>query len=84
MKKIPTGAALLLAALALPASAEIRRDPTGVNVNSQGPMSVYITFGGLVNQVPAESLWCGELISAAPDRGQKCDPSCRAAPTRTS
>jgi hypothetical protein len=36
---------------------------------------VYITFGGLVNQVPAESLWCGELVSAAPDRGQKCDPN---------
>jgi hypothetical protein len=65
----------LLAAAALPAAAEIRRDPTGVNVNSQGPTSVYISFGGLVNQTPAESLWCGELIPAAPDRGQKCDPN---------
>lgn len=73
-----TQAALILpvlVALAAPASAEIRRDPTGVNVNSQGPTSVYITFGGLVNQTPAESLWCGELIPAAPDRGQKCDPN---------
>jgi hypothetical protein len=65
----------LLLALAAPLAAEIRRDPTGVNVNSQGATSVYITFGGLVNQVPAESLWCGELIPAAPDRGQKCDPN---------
>lgn len=71
----PTAAVLLLAAVAAPAAAEIRRDPTGVNVNSQGPTSVYITFGGLANQVPAESVWCGELIPAAPDRGQKCDPN---------
>ena len=68
-------ALLALAAFAAPCAAEIRRDPTGVNVNSQGATSVYITFGGLVNQVPAESLWCGELIPAAPDRGQKCDPN---------
>ena len=40
----------LLAALATPAAAEIRRDPAGVNVSSQGATSVYITFGGLVNQ----------------------------------
>ncbi len=66
---------LLVLAAALPAAGQIRRDPTGVNVNSQGPMSVYITFGGLVNQVPAEATWCGELISAAPHRGQKCDPN---------
>lgn len=74
MKARPAVSVLLLAALAHPAAAAIRRDPTGVNVNSQGPMSVYITFGGLVNQTPAEGTWCGELISAAPDIGQKCDP----------
>jgi len=74
VKARPAVFLLLLAALAHSASAEIRRDPTGVNVNAQGPMSVYITFGGLVNQTPAESTWCGELISAAPDIGQKCDP----------
>lgn len=54
---------------------EIRRDPNGVNVNSQGVTSVFITFGGLVDQVPVEATWCGELIPAAPDRGLKCDPS---------
>jgi hypothetical protein len=68
-------AVLAAFALAAPALADIRRDPAGVNVNSQGATSVYITFGGLANQVPAESLWCGELISAAPARGQKCDPN---------
>jgi len=58
----------------LPAHAEIRRDPVGVNVNSQGATSVLITFGGLRDQVPVEATWCGELIPAAPDLGEKCDP----------
>jgi hypothetical protein len=56
------------------ARAEIGRDPVGVNVNSQGATSVLITFGGLRDQVPVEATWCGELIPAAPDLGQKCDP----------
>ncbi|HTS03082.1 MAG TPA: hypothetical protein VMN04_11200 [Thermoanaerobaculia bacterium] len=68
-------AALAVLVGAAPAFAEIRRDPTGVNVSSQSPTSVYITFGGLANQTPAESLWCGELISAAPALGQRCDPN---------
>ena len=76
MKTLARSLALFAAlALAAPALAEIRRDPAGVNVNSQGATSVYITFGGLANQVPAESLWCGELVPAAPARGQKCDPN---------
>ena len=65
---------LLLAVAALPAGAAIRRDPTGVNVNSQGPTTVYISFGGLDGQIPVEATWCGEVISAAPDIGFKCDP----------
>jgi hypothetical protein len=52
----------------------IRRHPTGVNVSSQGATTVYITFGELQGQTPAEALWCGELIPAAPDIGMKCDP----------
>jgi hypothetical protein len=66
-------AAMILLATAAPAA--IRRDPNGVNVNSQGPTTVFITFGGLLDQIPVEAFWCGELISAAPDIGQKCDPA---------
>lgn len=66
-------AALLLLA-AGPASA-ISRDPNGVNVNSQGATTVFITFGGLDDQVPVEAIWCGELIPATPDVGMKCDPT---------
>jgi hypothetical protein len=53
----------------------INRDPNGVNVNSSGATTVFITFGGLNNQVPVEAFWCGELTPAAPDIGFKCDPS---------
>lgn len=68
--------ALLFTALsATSLQAEIRRDPNGVNVNSQGATSVFITFGGLVDQVPVEATWCGELIPATPDIGFRCDPS---------
>ncbi|MBZ0113693.1 MAG: hypothetical protein K8J08_14605 [Thermoanaerobaculia bacterium] len=66
---------LLMGSAPRSADAQIRRDPNGVNVNSQGSTSVFITFGGLDNQVPVEATWCGELIPAAPAVGMKCDPS---------
>lgn len=53
----------------------ISRDPNGVNVNAQGATTVFITFGGLQQQVPVEAVWCGEIIPAAPDIGFKCDPA---------
>lgn len=67
-------AAGVLAAAAAPAGA-ISRDPNGVNVNAQGATTVFITFGGLADQVPVEATWCGELVPAAPDVGFRCDPS---------
>lgn len=51
-------------------------NPTGVNINPQSATTVFLTFGGLNNnQSPAEGCWCGELISAAPDIGFKCNPA---------
>jgi hypothetical protein len=35
--------------------------PTGVNVSTFGTTTVFLTFLGLNNQVPAEALWCGEI-----------------------
>jgi hypothetical protein len=67
-------AGLTAAVLAARPAGAISRDPNGVNVNSQGATTVFITFGGLANQVPVEAFWCGELVSAAPDRGSKCAP----------
>ena len=66
-------AASLLAAAET--SAQIRVNPTGVNVNSQGATTVFLTFGGLDTHTPAEAFWCGELIPATPDVGLKCDPT---------
>ena len=59
----------------LAAWAQIRVHPTGVNVNSQGATTVFLTFGGLTGYRPVEALWCGRLVPAAPDVGLRCDPS---------
>lgn len=62
--------------LALPACAQtIAVNPKGVNVNSQGATTVFLTFGNLRDYRPAEATWCGDLISAAPDQGLKCNPA---------
>lgn len=60
---------------ATPAHPQISRHPIGVNVNAQGATSVFLTFGNLQGYVPDEAIWCGELIPAAPDIGNMCDPS---------
>ena len=68
-------AAGLLAGLPPTALAQIRVHPTGVNVNSQGATTVFLTFGGLTGYQPVEALWCSRLSPAAPDVGLRCDPS---------
>src|SRR5262245_23839670 len=75
MKRKLFGFLVLSLLIQTPWAWAIRRHPTGVNVNASGATTVYITFGELNGQTPAEGLWCGELISAAPDIGQKCDPA---------
>ena len=68
---------LLFLGLAYPATAQIRVDPLGVNVNAQGATTVFLTFGGLrPDQTPVEAFWCGELVPApAPAIGMQCDPA---------
>lgn len=69
--------AVMLVALIVVAragSAQIRVNPTGVNVNMNGATTAFLTFGGLGAYRPVEAEWCGELVSAAPDVGLKCDP----------
>jgi hypothetical protein len=53
----------------------IKVSPTGVNVNVNGPTTVFLTYGGLRNRRPGEAMWCGELIPAAPDLGLRCNPA---------
>jgi hypothetical protein len=57
------------------AHAQIARHPTGVNVSALGVTTVFITYGNLGGAVPAEAMWCGELVPASPDVGFRCDPS---------
>jgi len=77
MRHFITRSIVLLAAtfLARPAAAQIRVNPTGVNVSSQTATSVFLTFGPLNGYVPAESLWCGDVRSAAPAFGVECEPA---------
>lgn len=73
MKKI----FLLIALFAASAAAQtIRVNPTGVNVNSQNPTTVFLTFGQIpAGYVPAEAIWCGELVPATPPAlGLQCRP----------
>ncbi len=65
----------LVALAGAPAAAQIRVNPTGVNLNGQGPTTAFLTFGPLGGYVPLESLWCGSLLPAVPDVGLRCNPA---------
>jgi hypothetical protein len=67
---------ILLLVITLPCVAQdIAVNPTGVNVNSQGATTVFLTFGNLRDYRPAEATWCGNLIAAAPALGLRCNPA---------
>jgi hypothetical protein len=57
------------------ASAQIRVNPTGVNVNGQGATTAFLTFGALAGYAAAEAMWCGEIVPATPAIGFRCDPA---------
>ena len=67
--------AVALSAARPAAAGPVRVNPTGVNVSTVGATTVFLTFGGLASQRPAEAFWCGALIPAAPAVGQRCDPA---------
>ena len=54
---------------------QITVSPTGVNVNASGSTTAFFTFGRVINKIPVEAIWCGELIDASPDIGFKPDPN---------
>jgi hypothetical protein len=71
------GAATLVGMVMLTSTleAQVRVNPTGVSVSSMSATTVFLTFGGLQGQRPVDAYWCGEIISAAPARGTRCDPA---------
>ena len=58
--------AAAMVAIASGMEAQIRVNPTTVDVNSQGPTTVFLTYGFTADYQPAEAVWCRDLISAAP------------------
>ena len=75
MRALWTSGLSLVAMCAGSIDAQVRVNPTGVSVNAMDATTVFLSFGGLRNQRATEAVWCGELISAAPARGSKCDPA---------
>ena len=66
---------LILLACTSSQAQTIQVSPNSVNAYSQGATTVLLTFGGLTDKQPAEAIWCGSLIPAAPDFGFRCDPA---------
>ncbi len=67
--------AILLICSTMTSAQSIRVNPTGVNVNSQNPTTVFLTFGQIPSgYVPAEAIWCGELVSVPTALGLQCRP----------
>lgn len=78
MRRFGTSTGTAIAALALSSlavCAQVRVNPTGVNVNAQGATTVFLTFGGVAGYEAVEAFWCGELIPASPATGLRCDPA---------
>ncbi len=76
MKKVTILLFCLLLIPGFAAAQTIAVNPTGVNVNSQNPTTVFLTFGQIpAGYVPMEAIWCGELIPAIPPAlGLQCRP----------
>lgn len=72
------GRALLAAGLIAPmaaVAAQVRVNPTGVSVADMSPTTVFLSYGGLRNERPAEAFWCGELLPAPSGIGSRCNPA---------
>ena len=63
----------LVAAAVRPAAAQVRVNPTSINVNSQDATTALLTFGPLNGYAPREAMWCGALVPAG--LGSRCGPS---------
>ena len=55
--------------------AQVTVSPDNITAYSQGATTAYLTFSNVVNLTPTEATWCGEIVSAAPSIGFKCNPA---------
>jgi hypothetical protein len=68
--------ALTATALPGPLQQRIKVNPEGGNVSASGTTILFLTYGPLLStHVSAEGCFCGEIMSAAPDLGSKCNPA---------
>ena len=65
---------LLLILATTPGYAAIRVHPHWVNANMNGATTAFLTFGGVTGYTPAEAVWCGDVMDAAPAIGLKPVP----------
>jgi hypothetical protein len=75
MRKVPIILLFVILFANIAVAQTIKVNPDGVNVNTSGATTVFLTFGSVANFRAAEATWCGELIPAAPDIGFKCNPA---------
>src|SRR5438128_10149753 len=75
MRSAPAIFAFLLIAVTSAAAQEIRVTPSSVTAYSQGATSAFLTFTNTNDKRPVDACFCGDLISAAPDIGFKCNPA---------
>lgn len=68
-------AAIFLVISTISIIAQVTVSPDNITAYSQGATSAYLTFSGVTNLTPADAIWCGDIIPAAPDVGFKCDPA---------
>jgi hypothetical protein len=52
---------------------QIQVSPSSVNAYSQGATTVFLTFTNVKDKRAVDSCWCGDLVSAAPDIGLRCN-----------
>jgi len=65
----------LFIAVTTAAAQEIKVTPSSVTVYSQGATTAFLTFTNTRDKHPVDACFCGDLISAAPDVGFKCNPA---------
>lgn len=67
--------AIFILTFSLVSAAQVTVSPDNITAYSQGATSAYLTFNNIIDLQPAEATWCGEIISAAPQIGFRCDPA---------
>ncbi|MBI3653492.1 MAG: hypothetical protein HY231_20880 [Acidobacteria bacterium] len=73
MKRIVFTLIFFTGLLTSAAAQEIQVSPSNINAYSQGATSALLTFSNVKNKRPVEGCFCGEVVSAAPDIGLKCN-----------